>query len=87
MAFNTHRDRTKTTPGLHASARVASYERLEPRRLMASTPLTITGTDVADAIRIRQNGPTITVTRNGSTTTRSTAGLSGVLIDGRGGAR
>ena len=53
---------------------------------MAAVPLVINGTDSADTIRIRQSGSTLTVTRNGSTTTRSTSGLSGVVVNGKNGS-
>jgi hypothetical protein len=53
---------------------------------MSAVPLVINGTDGADTIRIRQSGSTLAVTRNGSTTTRSTSGLSGVVVNGKSGS-
>ena len=85
MAGVTRRDRNATA-GVNVSTSNALQEALEPRRLMAAGPLVINGTDGADAIRIRQSGSTLTVTRNGSTTTRSTSGLTGVIVNGRDGA-
>lgn len=60
----------------------ASFETLEGRRLL-STTLVIDGTNSADTIRIRQSGSTVTVTRNGSSTSR--ADVSSVVVNGNGG--
>jgi hypothetical protein len=59
-----------------------SFESLEDRRLMSSA-WTIDGTDGADAIRVRQSGDTVSVTRNGSTTRRND--VSQLVVNGRGG--
>jgi hypothetical protein len=59
-----------------------SFEALEGRRFLSAT-LVIDGTAFADTIRIRQSGSTVTVTRNGSSTSR--AGVSRVVVNGNGG--
>jgi hypothetical protein len=59
-----------------------SFEALEGRRLL-STTFVIDGSNAADTIRIRQSGSTVTVTRNGSSTSRTD--VSGVVVNGNGG--
>jgi hypothetical protein len=64
------------------SARRATFEPLEDRRLMSMVWM-IDGTDAADTIRLRQSGSTVSVTRNGVTTRRGD--VSSVVVNGRGG--
>ena len=85
MARATRHDGNATAE-VNVSSTNALFEPLEGRRLMAASPWVINGTDGADTIRVRQSGSTLTVTRNGSTTSRSTSGLSGVVVNGRGGS-
>jgi hypothetical protein len=85
MARTTRRIGNETA-GVNVFSTNVIVESLEGRRLMAAVPWVINGTDAAETIRIRQSGSTVTVTRNGSATSRSTSGVSGVVINGRGGA-
>lgn len=57
-----------------------TLETLEGRRLLSAAPWVVNGTGRADAIRIAQNGSTVTVTRNGSTTSKS--GVASIVVYG-----
>ena len=59
-----------------------AFETLEDRQLLSST-WTIDGSDGADAVRIRQSGDTLSITRNGKTTRR--ANVSTLVVNGHGG--
>jgi hypothetical protein len=64
------------------AARVAPFEPLESRQLLSGT-LVVNGTSGPDVIHITQSGSAVTVTKNGSKTSRS--GVSSVLVNAGGG--
>jgi len=63
----------------------APSEPLEPRRLLAASPLLIEGTEGADVIRVRQTGSAVWVARNGSLRVHAARDVSSIVVEARGG--